>query len=70
MSLKEEQKNHLSNLTPGRAVVFSQGWGKALQVQVYQKTNTSKPPIKDEGIHWKSIEYYSDPKVAKRGVSV
>lgn len=41
MSLASEQKNFLSSLNTGRAIVFSQGWDKALQVQIKRTTNTT-----------------------------
>lgn len=68
MSLSEEQRNFLSNLPPGRAVVFSQGWDKAIQVQVEMESNTGDNYIKEEEIHRRSLRYYSSPTVAQRGV--
>ncbi|MBU9712741.1 DUF87 domain-containing protein [Evansella tamaricis] len=41
MALSDEQKNFLSNLEVGRAIVFTQGWNKALQVQIIPTTNTT-----------------------------
>ena len=68
MGLSDEQKNFLSNLTPGRAIVFSGGWEKALQVQVDMKSNTGSNDIEEEEIHKRSLKYYSLPTVARRGV--
>ena len=68
MSLSDEQKNFLSNLPPGRAIVFSQGWDKAIQIQVERKSNTGDNDIAEEEIHHRSLKYYSQPAVAKRGV--
>ncbi len=68
MSLSDEQKNFLSNLPPGRAVVFSQGWDKAVQVQVDKKSNTSDNDIDEEEIYQRSLRYYASPEVARRGV--
>ena len=48
ISLSKEQKDFLSSLTTGRAIVFSQGWTKALQVQIKQRTNTTSDEIIDE----------------------
>ena len=48
ISLSKEQKDFLSSLTTGRAIVFSQGWTKALQVQIKQKTNTTSDENIDE----------------------
>lgn len=42
ISLTKEQKNFLSSLSTGRAIVFSQGWDKALQVQIKNDTDTTK----------------------------
>ena len=48
MSLSKEQKDFLSSLTTGRAIVFSQGWTKALQVQIKERTNTTSKETIDE----------------------
>jgi len=41
IALDDEQKDFLSNLETGRAIVFSQNWSKAIQVQVERKTDTT-----------------------------
>ncbi|WP_052352935.1 ATP-binding protein [Neobacillus dielmonensis] len=41
MALTDEQKNFLSYLDTGRAIVFTQGWNKAMQVQIKPSTNTT-----------------------------
>ena len=47
--LKDEQKDFLSSLPAGRAVYFTTGTEKAVQIQVKQSTNTSvAPPSNDE----------------------
>ena len=48
ISLSKEQKEFLSSLATGRAIVFSQGWTKALQVQIKQRTNTTSDENIDE----------------------
>ena len=48
MSLSKEQKGFLSSLPTGRAIVFSQSWTKAVQVQIEQMTNTTSDEIIDE----------------------
>ena len=48
ISLSKEQKDFLSSLTTGRAIVFSQGWTKALQVQIKERTNTTSKETIDE----------------------
>lgn len=48
ISLSKEQKDFLSSLSTGRAIVFSQGWTKALQVQIKQITDTTSDENIDE----------------------
>lgn len=50
MILEKEQKEFLSSLPTGRAVVFSQGWSKAVQVQIKLLTNTTSDEEVDEQI--------------------
>lgn len=68
ISLTEEQKNFLSNLQPGRAVVFSQGWDKAIQVQVFKRSITDANDIAEQEIRRRSLNYYSLPEIARSGV--
>ena len=68
ISLTDEQKNFLSNLQPGRAVVFSQGWDKAIQVQVDKKSSTDANDIDEQEIRRRSLNYYSLPEIARSGV--
>lgn len=59
MALSDEQKDFLSFLDIGRAIVFSQGWDSSLQVQIKPKTNTgSKKIISEEVIRKSAIDYY------------
>lgn len=59
MALTDEQKVFLSSLKPGRAVVFTQGWDAAIQVQITPLTNTtSKELINDENIRSKAIKFH------------
>lgn len=59
MALSDDQKEFLSFLNKGRAVVFSQGWDSSLQVQVIPETDTSsKEIINEELIHDLALEYY------------
>ena len=46
--LDKEQKEFLSNLETGRAIVFTQGFSKALQVQIDHLTNTTSDERIDE----------------------
>lgn len=67
MALEKEQKEFLSNLIPGRAVVFTQGLSKAIQVQVNAKTKTTGiPEVTPEEISVLAKQYYLD--TYKRGV--
>lgn len=59
MALSDEQKNFLSLLDKGRAIVFSQGWESSLQVQVIPETDTgSKEIISEENIRNSILKYY------------
>ena len=61
MILEKEQKEFLSSLPTGRAVVFSQGWSKAVQVQIKLLTNTTSDEEVDEQILKNScINYYRE----------
>ena len=48
ISLSKEQKDFLSSLPTGRAIVFSQSWTKAVQVQIERMTDTTSNEIIDE----------------------
>lgn len=61
MALSKEQKEFLSNLVAGRAVVFTQGWQKAVQVQIFQKESTTGYKEIEEGeIRKIALKYYLD----------
>lgn len=61
MSLPNEQKKFLSSLSVGRAVVFSQGWEKALQVQIKQGTNTTGDRyVEDWELKNRIIDFYRE----------
>lgn len=61
MSLSNEQKKFLSSLSVGRAVVFSQGWEKALQVQIKQGTNTTGDRyVEDWELKNRIIDFYRE----------
>lgn len=65
--LNNDQKEFLSNLETGRAIVFSQGYGKALQVQIRRVTETdAEIKIVDEDLRDSVYEYYS--KNYKKGI--
>ncbi|NME81603.1 ATP-binding protein [Clostridium sp. SM-530-WT-3G] len=59
--LDKDQKEFLSNLDTGRAIVFTQGFSKAVQVQIDNITNTtSEERIEDEELQNIVYEYYMD----------
>lgn len=68
MALDNDQKAFLSNLVAGRAIVFSQGWSKAVQVQVKQETDTTGQEISDGEIRLTALNYYSNSETVQSGV--
>lgn len=61
MALSDEQKNFLSFLDKGRAIVFSQGWDTSIQLQVTPQTNTTgKDVVNEQTIHEIAVKYYCD----------
>lgn len=61
MVLSDEQKEFLSNLEVGRAVVFTQGFQKAVQVQIDRTSDTTggeEPNEKD--LRRRAVEFYCD----------
>ena len=58
MALKEEQKEFLSNLNAGRAIMFSDNYGQALQVQIKADTSTANTPLEDEALASVALDYY------------
>ena len=69
MSLKDEQKNFLSNLETGRVIISNQSFAKPIQVQIkaLEDVSTTSSNIVDENIIRKKVlEYYQ--KTYKRGV--
>ena len=68
MALDDDQKEFLSKLPPGRSIMFSQGWSKAIQVQIIQQERTDRKEIDSETIHQLAVQYYSEPKNLQRGI--
>lgn len=65
--LDKEQKEFLSNLETGRAIVFTQGFSKAIQVQIENLTDTtSNERVDDSKLQEIVYEYYLS--TYKRGV--
>lgn len=60
MALSEEQRRFLSSLETGRAIVFSEGFGQALQVQVERITDTSNIPLEDGELSARVFAYYTE----------
>lgn len=56
--LKDEQKNFLSNLPAGRAVYFTTGTDKAIQIQIRQSTDTSEAIPTNDEIRESVVRYY------------
>lgn len=56
--LKEEQRDFLSSLPTGRAVYFSTGTEKAIQIQIKKSTDTSEHAPTNEEIRSAVINYY------------
>lgn len=68
IALSDEQKDFLSKLPTGRAVVFSQGWNKAVQVQMNEGKKQSDEEWTGDDIHPLALRYYANPSVIQRGV--
>ncbi len=68
MALNDDQKAFLSNLQPGRAIMFSQGWTKAIQVQVEEKNATNQAEVDPQEIRRAALNYYKKPENVKRGI--
>ena len=68
MALNDDQKSFLSNLQPGRAVMFSQGWTKAIQVQVEEKNATDQSEVDPKVIRKSALSYYQESANLKRGI--
>lgn len=68
MALDQDQMSFLSNLVAGRAIVFSQGWSKAVQVQVKQATNTTGKEVPDEEIQKAAYRFYGEEETLDSGV--
>lgn len=68
MALDQDQMSFLSNLVAGRAIVFSQGWSKAVQVQVKQATNTTGKEVPDEEIQKAAYRFYGEKETLDSGV--
>lgn len=67
MSLNDDQKDFLSSLAPGHAVVFSGDWPKAVHVKVPKRINTSRQKVvKDSELRLQALKFLA--KSYKRGL--
>ena len=68
MALKDEQKEHLSYLSSGRAIMMMPGLSKAIQIQIDRgkENDTERAPLEDEKLRESIFSYYS--KVYKKGI--
>lgn len=68
MALKDEQKEYLSYLSSGRAVMMHLGLSKAVQVQILQteSNDTKRVPPEDEELREKLMDYYCS--VYRKGI--
>lgn len=62
MALGEEQRDFLSHLVPGRAIVFNGKWPKAVQVQMRQiyKTDTRIDAEVRKAVRERALQFYAD----------
>lgn len=68
MALSDEQKAFLSNLPPGRAIMFSQGWTKAIQMQVAEKNAANHSGGTMLDIRRAALNYYKEEENRRRGI--
>lgn len=68
MALSEEQKQFLSSLGTGRAVLFADHMGQAMQVHVQDRTDTSSAPLPDEELRRRVFQYYWSEEENRRPV--
>ncbi|MGL4790160.1 MAG: hypothetical protein ACRCW1_02020, partial [Anaerotignaceae bacterium] len=67
MALTDDQKGFLSNLNVGRAILFTQGYNKAIQVQISRTTDTTSTNIvKENTLRENVLKYYCE--TFKRGI--
>ncbi len=61
MALSDEQKNFLSNLETGRAILFTQGFSNPVQIQIEKKYNISENDFIEETlIRNNALNFYCD----------
>ncbi|MBQ7704754.1 MAG: DUF87 domain-containing protein [Selenomonadaceae bacterium] len=69
MALSDDQKKFLSKLPTGRAIIFSQGQAKAMQVKITKEADTTgQKEIDVSEIREIAEKYYSEPEIVSSGV--
>lgn len=58
MALEDGQKDYLSYLDTGEAIVFSQGWNKPVYLKVERTTDTSGKEIEDSDVKKNAASYW------------
>lgn len=58
MALDSDQKRFLSSLLTGQAVIFSDGYEKAILVKIEKQSDTSKAPLADAELARAVMDYY------------
>ncbi len=58
MALDSDQKRFLSSLLTGQAVIFSDGYEKAILVKIEKQSDTSKAPLEDAELTQAVMDYY------------
>lgn len=62
MALDEKQRNYLSHLLPGEAIIFSQGWLKPIDTQIEQLSSakTTQQEINEEEVFTAGWKYWEE----------
>ena len=69
MALDDDQKAFLSKLPTGRAVVMTQGWSRAVQVEVEKPSAAhTEQELTPTALRSIAARYYAEEKVWRRGV--
>ena len=80
MALEDEQKNFLSSLETGRAIMFSQNagnttstgksgsWNKPVQIKVERQedNDTGRKPYSDDILRKSCLEFYAESSIGKK----
>ncbi len=69
MMMNDKQKQFLSSLEPGQAIMFTEGWTKPVNIKVVRNADTSSAELEDKEIkhmNWPSFREHLDGIVGKR----